>query len=278
MSDTLTTDDIRAPSTLPSASSPASAAAVLIEGGKLVQAAASAFVGPKGDKGDHGDPGVAGSDGADGADGAPGVGVPSGGSAGQILAKASGDDFDTEWVEPPGGGGTGAVDSVNGQTGAVVLDLEDVGASAFGAELAAVADAAAARTKIGVTATSLSANQTATVNSAGSALEARTDKVSVTIAFEVTADGTYVLALWPNVPTTLTEVSACTAGGTCSIKIQKGGADINGFGSAVALTTSVTDTASTETLAEDAKLTVVISSASSLTGIYVTLKGVRTGN
>ena len=38
----------------------------------------------------------------DGQDGAPGVGVPSGGTAGQVLAKASGTDYDTEWVNQGG--------------------------------------------------------------------------------------------------------------------------------------------------------------------------------
>ena len=38
-------------------------------------------------------------DGADGQDGAPGVGVPAGGTAGQVLSKASGTDYDTEWAD-----------------------------------------------------------------------------------------------------------------------------------------------------------------------------------
>lgn len=90
--------------------------------------------GPKGDKGDQGDPGPAGADGQDGAPGAkgdqgepgeqgakgdtgdtgatgpkgdPGEGVPVGGATGQVLAKASAADFDTEWVAQSGGGGGG---------------------------------------------------------------------------------------------------------------------------------------------------------------------------
>lgn len=48
--------------------------------------------------------------------------MPSGGTAGQVLTKtASG----TAWQTPSAGG---SVDSVNGQTGTVVLDAEDVGA------------------------------------------------------------------------------------------------------------------------------------------------------
>lgn len=37
--------------------------------------------------------------------GNPGVGVPVGGSTGQVLAKKSGLDYDTEWVNQSGGGG-----------------------------------------------------------------------------------------------------------------------------------------------------------------------------
>lgn len=62
----------------------------------------------KGDKGDPGPQGPAGADGKDGTPGEkgePGEGVPAGGTAGQVLAKASGADYDTEWVDPPEGGG-----------------------------------------------------------------------------------------------------------------------------------------------------------------------------
>lgn len=59
-----------------------------------------------------------------------GPGVPDGGLTGQVLAKASAADQDTEWVDQTGG--TGSVDSVNGQTGVVVLDAADVGAAGVG--------------------------------------------------------------------------------------------------------------------------------------------------
>lgn len=39
----------------------------------------------------------------DGADGQNGVGVPTGGTTGQVLAKASGTDYDTEWVNQSAG-------------------------------------------------------------------------------------------------------------------------------------------------------------------------------
>lgn len=52
--------------------------------------AIEAIKGDKGDKGDKGNTGAAG---------ANGVGVPSGGTQGQVLSKASGTDYDTEWVD-----------------------------------------------------------------------------------------------------------------------------------------------------------------------------------
>lgn len=60
----------------------------------------------RGPQGVQGNPGVDGNDGAPGTDGADGVGVPVGGTVGQLLAKNSGTDFDTEWVDPPVGGGS----------------------------------------------------------------------------------------------------------------------------------------------------------------------------
>jgi hypothetical protein len=103
--------------------------------------------GPQGPQGDTGPQGVKGDAGATGAQGPAGpqgavgpqgpigatgpagddgVGVPAGGTTGQVLAKNSNTDHDTEWVDPSAGGG-GAVDSVNTQTGAVVLDQDDIG-------------------------------------------------------------------------------------------------------------------------------------------------------
>lgn len=53
-----------------------------------------------------------------------GAGVAQGGSTGQVLVKKSNTDYDTEWQNPPASG----VSSVNGKSGAVTLDAEDVGA------------------------------------------------------------------------------------------------------------------------------------------------------
>lgn len=85
--------------------------------------------GPQGPKGDTGDTGPQGPTGATGATGPAGPGVASGGSAGQVLAKASATDYDTEWINPPSGGGdwtllwTNASPTSNFPAQTVTLDL-----------------------------------------------------------------------------------------------------------------------------------------------------------
>lgn len=46
--------------------------------------------------------------------GLPGIGIPAGGTTGQILAKVSDTSYDTEWIDPPSGG-------------SVVLGLSEIG-------------------------------------------------------------------------------------------------------------------------------------------------------
>lgn len=90
--------------------------------------------GTKGDKGDQGERGLQGIQGVQGATGAkgdkgdtgnqglqgvPGVGVPTGGTTGQVLAKSSGTDFATAWINPPS---SSAVPSWYGHTHAAYSD------------------------------------------------------------------------------------------------------------------------------------------------------------
>lgn len=74
--------------------------------------------------GTNGTNGKDGKDGTNGVDGKDGIGIPNGGTTGQVLKKKSNTDYDTEWQDEEGG----AVDSVNGKTGEVELNAEDVGA------------------------------------------------------------------------------------------------------------------------------------------------------
>ena len=66
------------------------------------------IAGPKGDTGDTGPQGPTGATGATGPAGADGVGVPAGGTTGQVLTKTNATDYATEWTTPSGGGITEA--------------------------------------------------------------------------------------------------------------------------------------------------------------------------
>lgn len=59
-------------------------------------------IGPQGIQGPTGATGETGATGATGPQGPAGPGVPTGGTAGQVLAKASGTNYDTEWITPSG--------------------------------------------------------------------------------------------------------------------------------------------------------------------------------
>ena len=63
-------------------------------------AGAAGSAGPQGDPGPQGDAGPQGD---------PGQGVPAGGSTGEVLQKASNDDYDTTWAAAAAGGGNGNV-------------------------------------------------------------------------------------------------------------------------------------------------------------------------
>ena len=75
-------------------------------------------------------------------DGADGVGVPSGGQAGYVLAKATNADYDTEWIEVEAGGGT--VQSVNevlpDQNGNITLTADDIGTDETGVTIQDMVD------------------------------------------------------------------------------------------------------------------------------------------
>ena len=62
--------------------------------------------GQDGQDGTNGTNGTDGTDGADGQDGSDGQGVPAGGSAGQVLEKVDGTDYNTQWITPSSGGTT----------------------------------------------------------------------------------------------------------------------------------------------------------------------------
>src|SRR4030095_6840084 len=71
------------------------------------QAGPTGPAGPQGDVGATGSPGPQGPQGMPGPTGLTGAGVPTGGTAGQLLAKNTATDYDTLWVTSSGGGGGG---------------------------------------------------------------------------------------------------------------------------------------------------------------------------
>ena len=88
--------------------------------------------GAPGERGPQGPQGPAGQDGAPGAQGPQGPagpGVPAGGTAGQVLAKKSGTDYDTEWTDAGGGGGGTGTPAGFGVVDATATTL-DAGAKA----------------------------------------------------------------------------------------------------------------------------------------------------
>lgn len=58
--------------------------------------------------------------------GEPGVGIPAEGLSGQVLAKASDDDFDTEWVDPSGGGGDSGWETVEENDETYVVPTSEI--------------------------------------------------------------------------------------------------------------------------------------------------------
>jgi hypothetical protein len=85
--------------------------------------------GPTGPAGGGGSGGTS----ATGATGATGVGVPSGGSSGQVLAKTSGANYATGWINPPASGvssivaGTNVTISPSNGLGAVTINASGGG-------------------------------------------------------------------------------------------------------------------------------------------------------
>ena len=71
--------------------------------------------------------GLKGEQGEQGETGATGQGVPTGGSTGQVLKKVSGTDYDTEWANESGGGGSTVTVDHNGTASTSAYRSQRVG-------------------------------------------------------------------------------------------------------------------------------------------------------
>ena len=107
---------------------------------------AFAFSGLQGEQGPQGETGATGARGPQGETGATGAtgpqgpagqGVPAGGTAGQVLQKVDGTDYNTEWVTPSSGGG-------GPDTGLASIGMREIYAYASGSSSATTIDEATA--------------------------------------------------------------------------------------------------------------------------------------
>ena len=71
-------------------------------------AGTSGSSGINGEAGVAGTSGTSGVNGTSGTSGADGIGIPSGGTSGQVLAKVDSNPYNTTWVTPTGGSGSGS--------------------------------------------------------------------------------------------------------------------------------------------------------------------------
>lgn len=99
-----------------------------------------------------------------GSPGADGIGVIAGGTTGQVLAKASNTNYDMDWVDP--GGGT--VASVNGETGIVSLNQDDIPDGTTAKQFTATEETKLAGIATGATANDTDANLKNRANHTGS--------------------------------------------------------------------------------------------------------------
>jgi hypothetical protein len=129
--------------------------------------------GPKGQKGDQGEKGEKGEQGKRGpaghsVAGPAGVGVKSGGSTGQVLAKASDRDYDTVWEDAAAGGGNSFTTiAVSGQSDIVADSASDTLTIVAGTNISITTDAT---------------TDTLTINSTGGAGVSDGDKGDITVS------------------------------------------------------------------------------------------------
>lgn len=86
--------------------------------------------GPQGPQGPQGQQGQQGTQGIQGPAGAAGQGVPTGGTANQILAKIDSTDYNTQWINNTGGSGGGGTEI---DVGPLVITGSQSGEVVFGA-------------------------------------------------------------------------------------------------------------------------------------------------
>lgn len=179
-----------------------------------------------------------------------GEGVVAGGTAGQVLAKASTDDYDTEWVDPATGGG-GAVDSVNGQTGVVVLDADDLVDGTTNHVFTAADDTKLAGVATGATANSSDATLLARANHTGTQAQSTVTNLTTDLAAKAATVHTHAeadvtgltTALAGKVPTTRTVAGKALSANVTLVKGDVGLGNVDNTSDAAKPISTATQTA-----------------------------------
>lgn len=155
-----------------------------------------------------------------GVQGAAGVGVPTGGTTGQVLAKASDTNYDTTWVTGGGGGGSGTVTSVavtGGTTGLTTTGspITTSGTIALGGTLALTNGGTGATTASGAR-TNLGLGSAATTSSTDYATAAQGVKADNAISDVTSTDGSVTV----NHTGTVADLSVAVAASTTNVIVQ----------------------------------------------------------
>jgi len=135
-----------------------------------------------------------GTPGRDGTDGTNGVGVPVGGTTGQVLSKINSTDYNTQWITPASGGGTGTVTSVsvttaNGVSGSVATATTTPAISlTLGAITPTSVTASGALSGSNLSGTN-TGDQTTVTGNAGTATALQTARTIGTLTGDVTTAG-----------------------------------------------------------------------------------------
>jgi collagen type VII alpha len=143
--------------------------------------------GPEGIAGEIGATGATGPEGVTGATGPAGVGIAEGGLTGQVLAKKTNDDYDTEWINLDGSTGT-TTGSISIQDEGVEVTATAVTINFVGAGVEATAEGDVVTVEI--TATPLEAATTSTIGGiiVGHGLYTTTGTAILNVAYSFNSD------------------------------------------------------------------------------------------